>query len=219
MKSKRPTVSAGTATTIAQQKRELRAGYRKARKQLSRSTQNNNGALLLRNALRTSLLWRYQRFALYIAADGEINPAPLANKLLQCSKHIAYPCLRRSAYNSEGQRTGLKMYFASSAQDTPLVRGTYDLLEPHAPARPPPFYADVIFLPLVAFSRSGARLGMGGGFYDQLDSGTALRIGLAHEQQEASALPVAAWDMPLDAVITQREVLPFNQRAATLLLH
>ena len=70
---------------------------------------------------------------------------------------------------------------------------------------------DIILLPLVAFDRTGTRLGQGGGHYDRalaaLDAQghRPIRIGIAWSAQEHPGLPRDPWDMPLDHIITEQE--------------
>ena len=66
---------------------------------------------------------------------------------------------------------------------------------------------DVILLPLIGFDRALNRLGQGAGYYDRACAALpdARRIGLAWNVQEWPALPADPWDVPLDAVATQRE--------------
>jgi len=116
----------------------------------------------------------------------------------------------------------LKMHFAPVSQESVLRHGYYDLLEPAAPTLPGKTSIDVILMPLVAFDSNGTRLGMGGGFYDRDAPAAQLRVGLAHELQQAEqnqALPSDSWDKPLDAVITERRILSFNSRATSLLFN
>nr|WP_325049138.1 5-formyltetrahydrofolate cyclo-ligase [Tsuneonella amylolytica] len=77
-----------------------------------------------------------------------------------------------------------------------------------APVRP-----SVLFVPLLAFTLTGDRLGQGGGHYDRwLESNPdAVRIGLAWDVQEVPELPVEPHDMALDLVVTPTRVLgPFR---------
>lgn len=74
---------------------------------------------------------------------------------------------------------------------------------------------DVLIVPLVAFNRSGGRLGYGGGFYDRtLEMLRARRktiaVGFAYSGQEDQDLPLEATDQPLDAIVTERETLIFG---------
>ncbi len=72
----------------------------------------------------------------------------------------------------------------------------------------------VVFLPLLAFDRRGARLGYGGGYYDRTleilrTKGPVLAVGFAYSAQEIAQVPTEATDQRLDAVVTEKYVLEF----------
>jgi 5-formyltetrahydrofolate cyclo-ligase len=72
----------------------------------------------------------------------------------------------------------------------------------------------VAFVPLVGFTASGTRLGMGAGHYDKwlAEHPETLAIGLAWDCQEVPALPLEPHDRVLDAVVTPTRVLgPFER--------
>ena len=76
------------------------------------------------------------------------------------------------------------------------------------------FEPEILIVPLVAFDRSGGRLGYGGGFYDRTlellrGKRPTLAIGFAFAAQEAEALPLEPTDQPLDMIVTEAEVLSF----------
>ncbi len=71
---------------------------------------------------------------------------------------------------------------------------------------------EIVIVPLVAFDRSGGRLGYGGGFYDRtLEQLRAVRptlaIGFAYAAQEASELPLEPTDQPLDLIVTENGII------------
>jgi 5-formyltetrahydrofolate cyclo-ligase len=71
---------------------------------------------------------------------------------------------------------------------------------------------DVLFMPLVAFTASGDRLGQGGGFYDKWLGvhPDAIRIGMAWDMQEVPELPIEPHDIGLTAIVTPTRVIgPF----------
>jgi 5-formyltetrahydrofolate cyclo-ligase len=71
---------------------------------------------------------------------------------------------------------------------------------------------DVLFMPLVAFTARGDRLGQGGGFYDKWLGAhpDTIRFGLAWDMQEVPELPIEPHDMHLTGVITPTRLLgPF----------
>jgi 5-formyltetrahydrofolate cyclo-ligase len=86
------------------------------------------------------------------------------------------------------------------------------LLEPD-PGRCPmvsPSEIDLLLIPGLAFTRSGGRLGRGGGFYDRFLIGThpcAIKMGVCFHVQLAEALPLEAHDHEVDWVVTEREVV------------
>jgi 5-formyltetrahydrofolate cyclo-ligase len=71
----------------------------------------------------------------------------------------------------------------------------------------PPLSPDIILTPLLGFDRSLNRIGQGAGHYDRAFDTfpDALRIGIAWSVQEVDAIPLDVWDVPLDAVITEKE--------------
>lgn len=74
---------------------------------------------------------------------------------------------------------------------------------------------DVILLPLLAFDRKGHRLGSGGGWYDRSLAflqgsprpAQPLLVGVGYAFQEADAIPVEPWDINLDYIATDAELI------------
>ena len=76
---------------------------------------------------------------------------------------------------------------------------------------------EILIVPLVAFDRTGGRLGYGGGFYDRtLEQLRSIRptmaIGFAYTAQEDSALPLEPTDQPLDLIVTEKGVITPKSR-------
>jgi 5-formyltetrahydrofolate cyclo-ligase len=72
----------------------------------------------------------------------------------------------------------------------------------------------VVLLPLLGFDAAGTRLGMGGGYYDrsfafrQGRAAPPLLVGVGFACQELPALAPEPWDVPLDALLTERGFRP-----------
>ncbi len=82
----------------------------------------------------------------------------------------------------------------------------------HPPAIRPPLSPRVVLVPLLAFDRSGYRLGYGGGFYDRTlaalrSYGGVTAVGVAYADQEVDSVPHAAHDQRLDWIVTEQALL------------
>lgn len=71
---------------------------------------------------------------------------------------------------------------------------------------------EILIVPLVAYSRTGGRLGYGGGFYDRTLEGLrakrpTMAIGFAFSAQEDPDIPLEPTDQPLDLIVTEAGVI------------
>ena len=63
-------------------------------------------------------------------------------------------------------------------------------------------------MPGLAFTRTGNRIGYGGGFYDRfLIKTNAVSIGLAFDKQVINKLPHNKDDSILDYIVTEKEII------------
>ena len=191
---------------------QVRREIRTLRRQLSPQTLQQRSRQLQRLTGNFKPFRHSRRIAFYIAANGEIDPEPLMQLAFKAGKRVYLPKLR--------QRPSGGLWFASYRPGDRVVYNRYGIPEPvmHHRRIVMPWSLDMAFVPLVAFDMSGNRLGMGGGFYDRTFAFKRRRnhwrgpklIGLAHEFQRVDQLPIQAWDIPLDAVITERAIYLFN---------
>ncbi len=82
--------------------------------------------------------------------------------------------------------------------------GTFGIDEPQRGEACDPADIDLIIVPGVAFTASGARLGRGRGYYDRYLSQPALRafrVGVCYAHQIVDALPVESHDIPMHRVV------------------
>ena len=71
---------------------------------------------------------------------------------------------------------------------------------------------DILIVPLLAFDRSGQRIGYGAGYYDLTIAAlrarkTIIVCGVAFAAQEISSVPTTPREVRLDLVLTEREVI------------
>lgn len=134
--------------------------------------------------------------ASYAPVGAEADPGALTTAAAERGCRIALP-------HVVDQPTPLR--FLAWHNDAILVPGPFGLLQPAD--HPEELAPDLILAPLVAFDRRLGRLGQGGGHYDRAFAGfpTARRIGVAFSVQEVDRVPTDPWDMPLHAIITEKE--------------
>ncbi|WP_426958146.1 5-formyltetrahydrofolate cyclo-ligase [Muricoccus radiodurans] len=135
----------------------------------------------------------------------EIDIRPLLRALAERGHPL---CLPRTP------KRGAPLAFHHWTFGDPLVRGPFGTSQPAPEA--PPVTPDWLLVPLLAFDRTGRRLGYGGGYYDRTLSALpqAGRIGVAFACQELDAVPAGPHDAPLDAVATEAGVIRFPKAAS-----
>ena len=71
-------------------------------------------------------------------------------------------------------------------------------------------FPKIILIPLLGYSKSGFRLGYGGGYYDKYLSkngiGDVKKIGIAFSFQEVEEIPVEDHDERLDWILTEKHL-------------
>lgn len=93
-----------------------------------------------------------------------------------------------------------------------LVEGPFGTKEPTGGITVP----GVILAPLLAFDKTGTRLGYGGGYYDRTIKKLKERnpdlpvIGIAYENQKLASIPRESYDQSLDMVVTEKITYRFK---------
>jgi 5-formyltetrahydrofolate cyclo-ligase len=96
--------------------------------------------------------------------------------------------------------------------DQEFELGSYDIREPSRSNSKvvSPSKIDAVIAPGLAFDRSGARIGFGGGYFDwtfkQLPD-EALRLGVAYEFQVADSIPQDSWDERVQIIFTENDTI------------
>ena len=204
------TAHVGGASLLSERSR-LRAQLRARRRAVplpERVSASRQFAGILR---RSHLLRPGQRIALYVAHDHEADPQLIARLARRNRCRVYLPAIvdyRRR-----------RMEFRLCADATALRPNRYGIAEP-LPAAPriAVRHLDLVLLPLVGVDAHGTRLGTGAGFYDRclhhLRAGRRWRrpklIGLGYEFQRVASLAAGAWDVPLDALLTEQDLHPFK---------
>lgn len=191
--------------TVRRLAKTLRKTLRARRRGLPQADQAHHSLLVCRRLFRSALVLR-GRVAAYAAFDGELDLWPFIAR----HPRIALPVIASAT----------RMTFCPFQMGDPLRQNRFGIDEP-LPGRPvAPLALAVVLTPLVGFSDDGGRLGMGGGYYDRRFAAPQrpAMIGVAHELQRVDTLPTREWDVPLDAVVTERGWRCFTARGRSMLL-
>lgn len=131
----------------------------------------------------------------YVAIGSEADPAALLREAHAMGCHIALPHVTGKA---------APMRFLRWSPGDALVEGPFGLQQPESTAET--CTPDILIVPLVAFDQRLMRIGQGAGHYDRALSllPDAMVVGLAWSVQWAPLLASDIWDMPLQAVLTEK---------------
>jgi len=188
-------------------KKSARAEIRKRRRSLSIRQQRNAAEALAARVALTSEFRNARSVALYLGNDGEIDPLPLLALAEATGKTCLLPVLHPLKLN--------RIHFLPYKSGDVLGVSYFGYPEPKLKSSriTPPWAIDLILMPLVGFDRFGGRLGMGGGFYDRTLAFTLTApkrpklIGLAHSCQELERINMDPWDIPVDAIATEKRLI------------
>lgn len=133
----------------------------------------------------------------YRPIRGELDPTPLMRALHERGLPLAVPVI---------DAADAPLRFRIWTPDSAMIEGPFGAAIPAEGAWVEPA---LLITPLLAFDRSGARLGYGGGYYDRTLAalrarGAGRAIGFAYAAQEVAAIPHAREDQSLDGVVTER---------------
>lgn len=138
----------------------------------------------------------------YVSMGTEVDTKSLIQTALQAGKKVAVPIALPESR---------KMFFVPINSLDGLKRTAFGVLEPIADERLAitPQKGDLFLTPGAVFDLGCNRIGYGGGYYDTYFSNhvVELKIGLAYDVQIVETVPKGKFDIPLDAVITEKRMI------------
>ena len=146
----------------------------------------------------------------YMNFGAEFTSELWVERVLADGKRLALPKVNRHTNH-------LDLYWVDDPENQ-LVAGLWGIREPvveRCERLATSNEVEFVLLPGVAFTRDGARLGYGGGYYDKLLASMTQRpvlIAAAFALQIVEALPQEATDVKVEWVITEQETIDCSAR-------
>ena len=191
---------------LAGRKRELRKRMLAARRDLSEEERAEFSAEIAGKLISHPSVTQAQTIFAYSAMPDEVQTESLLSGLLDMGKRVAIPWI-----------TGKQEMEAALVSSMDVLEvGAYGILTVREEQREilSPREIDCVIVPGVAFGMDGARLGMGGGYYDTFlpKAERAVRIAAAFQCQITEEIPRLPHDCGVNWIITEQGVFKANSK-------
>lgn len=185
-------------------KKELRLKYKALRNQLSENELDEK-SLAIANKVLTLPIWDKTYFHIFlpITEHKEVNTEFILHLLAGKDKDIIIS-------KSDFETRNLTHFLLTD--NTKIKKNEYNIPEPIDGIEVPTSKIEVVFVPLLAFDKTGNRVGYGKGFYDKFLSQCnpkTIKIGLSFFETEDLILDVFENDVKLDYCVTPEGVYTF----------
>ena len=137
---------------------------------------------------------------IYYSIEDEPSTGKIISDALAVGKTVALPAC------FDGGIMEARIITDTGARE--LVQGKFCIPEPAENAEVlSPDKIDLIVVPALAFSKSGYRIGKGGGYYDRyLIKTNAVKVGITREQLVFAEIPVFEHDVGVDILVTENTI-------------
>lgn len=185
-------------------KKELRIKYKSLRNQLSEN-ELEDMSLAIANTVLSLPIWEKTYFHIFlpITQQKEVNTEFILHLLSGKDKEII---ISKSDFKTQNMTHFLL------TDNTKIKKNVYNIPEPVDGLEVPTSKIDVVFVPLLAFDKTGHRTGYGKGFYDKFLTECkpeTIKIGLSFFEAEEKIEDVFENDVKLDYCVTPNAVYKF----------
>ena len=173
-------------------KDEIRRTMRERRRALTPAERMASAAII---CARIAALDCRSPIAVYLASSQEIDLSPFIRRAFEKNVRVVAPRWNGETY---------ELAVLKGLDEAHLRQGPMGILEPDEAEILSPQEVGMWLVPGLAFTRSGKRLGYGGGWYDRLLADTpkeAVKLGIAHAFQVVDDLPSEPHDILLSDVV------------------
>ena len=192
------------ASAAAAEKTALRVRLRRILNEMPTARMQSSDQALFRQLMGLSQIQTARVISLFWGITGlEPDTRALVEQLLALDKTV---CLPRIVADHGME---LRQY----TPGCPMGMNSFGIWEPTLDC---PLIAreeiDLVIVPALCYDRRGFRLGYGGGYFDRWLSGyQGVTVGMCRQAVLQDAVPVEGHDKPVQAVVTEEQVLLFPE--------
>ena len=181
----------------------LRRSFLKKRHALSDKEHEDMSFAIANNCLKLPI-WHLDYYHIYlpIKAKAEIDTTLILTLLQGKDKQVILPRIK-----------GSELEHILLTDITKLKTNTLGIVEPEKGIKISPEQIDVIFLPLLAWDKSGNRLGYGKGFYDNflsLCKTNTIKVGLSFFDPVDKIVDIRSKDVRMDFCVNPEGIKKFT---------
>jgi 5-formyltetrahydrofolate cyclo-ligase len=182
-----------------EKKKEIRREILAKRSAMTSSEVLEQSRRICENVISTDLYQECKTLCLYMPIRNEVDVRLLLEPARADGKNVYLPKVLKDIKSAE-----YYMEFYSYTEDTALISGAYNILEPDSDEILVPDNDTLIIMPGAVFSKDNQRIGYGGGYYDRyLAKHTGCKtIAVAYDFQILEQIPYEEHDMCPDEIIT-----------------
>lgn len=185
-----------------EEKKQLRHQIRQFQARMAPERCRKEDRAMTRNVLQSSEYRNAGSIFLYISREGEPDTSQILHHALENGKAVYAPKC--------GSMPEMKAVRIESMEE--LRPGRMGILEPKAELAENPKNcvtdADLILVPCSAVSKSGKRLGKGGGYYDHfLRRAQGCRMCLCYENLVFAEIPATTFDEPVQVIVSGEQII------------
>lgn len=187
-------------------KADIRKQYKLLRKALSQD-QVEDFSLKIANQLLSLAIWNHEFYHIFLSIieHKEVNTDYILNILSGKDKHIV---ISKSDFSTR------EMSHVLLTDSTRIKKNEWNIPEPIGGIPIATDQIEVVFIPLLAYDKTGQRVGYGKGFYDTFLSKChpkTLKIGLSFYEEIEEISDVNQFDVTLDYCVTPDKIYDFRR--------
>ncbi|WP_132008558.1 5-formyltetrahydrofolate cyclo-ligase [Mesobacillus foraminis] len=182
------------------EKKKLRTAMKGKLEELNLPLYEDLSCQIARN-LYSDVSWVEARtIGITLSRAPEVDTFQLIRKAWEQGKRVAVPkCQPKNREMIFRQLTRFAQLETVYSNLYEPVEAETEMVEPEK--------IDLLIVPGLAFTKTGYRLGFGGGYYDRfLKSYSGRTLSLAFEQQLVPELPIEPHDLPVSKIVTENGV-------------